>query len=35
MHLQTVNNQHKQIRDFLEPFNGVGHKIPPQLFELV
>ena len=29
MHLQTVNNQHKQIRDFLEPFNGVATKYLP------
>jgi transposase-like protein len=26
IHLQTVNNQHKQIRDFLAPFNGVSTK---------
>jgi transposase-like protein len=26
IHLQTVNNQHKQIRDFLTPFNGVSTK---------
>src|SRR3984957_3683687 len=29
MHLQTVNNQHKQIRDFLDPFNGVATKYLP------
>jgi len=26
IHLQTVNNQHKQIREFLQPFNGVATK---------
>ena len=29
MHLQTVNNQHKQIRDFMGPFNGVATKYLP------
>jgi hypothetical protein len=29
IHLQTVNNQHKQIRDFLTPFNGVATKYLP------
>lgn len=29
IHLQTVNNQHKQIRDFLAPFNGVATKYLP------
>jgi transposase-like protein len=29
LHLQTVNNQHKQIRDFLVPFNGVATKYLP------
>ncbi len=29
IHLQTVNNQHKQIRDFLVPFNGVATKYLP------
>jgi transposase-like protein len=29
IHLQTVNNQHKQIRDFLIPFNGVSTKYLP------
>ena len=29
LHLQTVNNQHKQIRDFLAPFNGVATKYLP------
>jgi len=29
IHLQTVNNQHKQIRDFLTPFNGVSTKYLP------
>ena len=29
MHLQTVNNQHKQIRDFMDPFNGVATKYLP------
>lgn len=29
MHLQTVNNQHKQIRDFLTPFNGVATRYLP------
>ncbi len=26
IHLQSVNNTHKQIRDFLKPFNGVSSK---------
>ncbi len=26
IHLQRVNNTHKQIRDFLQPFNGVSSK---------
>ena len=26
IHLQRVNNTHKQIRDFLKPFNGVSSK---------
>lgn len=26
IHLQKVNNTHKQIRDFLKPFNGVSSK---------
>ena len=26
IHLQNVNNTHKQIRDFLKPFNGVSSK---------
>ena len=26
IHLQRVNNMHKQIRDFLKPFNGVSSK---------
>jgi len=26
VHLQKVNNTHKQIRDFLKPFNGVSSK---------
>jgi len=29
IHLQTINNQHKQIRDFLAPFNGVATKYLP------
>lgn len=29
IHLQTVNNQHRQIRDFLRPFNGVATKYLP------
>lgn len=29
IHLQTVNNQHKQMRDFLTPFNGVATKYLP------
>lgn len=29
IHLQTVNNQHKQIKDFLTPFNGVATKYLP------
>ena len=26
IHLQRVNNTHKQVRDFLKPFNGVSSK---------
>ncbi len=26
IHLQSVNNTHKQVRDFLKPFNGVSSK---------
>jgi len=26
IHLQSVNNTHKQVRDFLKPFNGVSTK---------
>lgn len=26
LHLQNVNNTHKQVRDFLKPFNGVSSK---------
>jgi len=26
IHLQSVNNTHKQVRDFLRPFNGVSSK---------
>jgi len=29
IHLQTVNNQHSQIRDFLKPFKGVSTKYLP------
>jgi transposase-like protein len=29
IHLQTVNNQHEQIRDFMDPFNGVATKYLP------
>lgn len=29
IHIQTVNNQHKQIRQFLAPFNGVATKYLP------
>ena len=29
IHLQTINNQHKQIRNFLAPFNGVATKYLP------
>jgi transposase-like protein len=29
LHLQTVGNQHKQIRDFMGPFNGVATKYLP------
>ena len=29
IHLQTVNNQHKQTRDFLDRFNGVATKYLP------
>lgn len=29
IHLQTVNNQHKQIRDFLTPFTGEATKYLP------
>ena len=29
IHLQTINNQHKQLRDFLRRFNGVATKYLP------
>jgi len=29
IHIQTVNNQHSQIRDFLKPFKGVATKYLP------
>jgi len=29
IHLQTINNQHKQLRDFLRKFNGVATKYLP------
>lgn len=29
IHIQTVNNQHKQIKDFLQKFNGVATKYLP------
>ncbi|MDZ7847386.1 MAG: hypothetical protein U5L96_11780 [Owenweeksia sp.] len=35
VHLQHVNNTHKQLRDFLRPFNGVSSKVPSELPQLV